>query len=166
MYEQSISSSPWTKKASLDRCYALCKTAFGQYQASSATLGWPGDGDFYFMHKIQSGGWCYAQWWLYIISRLILGRCGSLIEPLHLSISVNWPVPGLHWAGVAPASRGRTSVQPGSSCLHTSSSHAGPLWSDCRTSCPDSESRGLNMCKWEGGDCQRSGFSLCTQSVS
>ena len=48
------------------------------------------------------------------------------------------PVPVLHWAGVAPAWQGHTSVRPGSSCLHSSSSHAGPLWSDCRTLCPGS----------------------------
>ena len=32
-------------------------THFGQYQASPAGLGWPGDGDYYLMHKARSGGW-------------------------------------------------------------------------------------------------------------
>ena len=32
---------------------------FGQYQASPAVLRWPGDGNCYLMHKMQSGGWPY-----------------------------------------------------------------------------------------------------------
>ena len=35
--------------------HPLRRTRFGQYQASSAALGWPGDGDCYLMHRMQSG---------------------------------------------------------------------------------------------------------------
>ena len=45
-------------KTGLDvmQSYPLCRTRFGQYQASSAALGWPGDGDCYIMHRMQLGG--------------------------------------------------------------------------------------------------------------
>ena len=43
--------------------YPLRRMHFGQYYiyASSAALGWPGDGDCYLMHKMQSGGWPYPK---------------------------------------------------------------------------------------------------------
>ena len=37
------------------------RTRFGQYQASSAALRWPGDGDCYIMHRMQSGDWPYSK---------------------------------------------------------------------------------------------------------
>ena len=42
------------KKAGLDvmQSHPLCRTCFGQYQASSAALGWPGDGDCYLIHQV------------------------------------------------------------------------------------------------------------------
>ena len=45
--------SCWLKK-SRPRCYA--KSRFGQYQPSSAALGWLGDGHCYLMLKMQSDG--------------------------------------------------------------------------------------------------------------
>ena len=54
----STSPDPWKKGR--PRCYTKSPTVqdmFSQYQASSATLGWPGDGDCYLMYKMQSCGW-------------------------------------------------------------------------------------------------------------
>ena len=50
-------------KTGLDvmQSHPLRRTRFGQYQASSAALGWPGDGDCYLMHRMQSGGWPYSK---------------------------------------------------------------------------------------------------------
>ena len=53
-------TSPWKKKKkkkALDamQSYPLYRTCFGQYQVSSTVLGWPGDGDCYLVHKMQSG---------------------------------------------------------------------------------------------------------------
>ena len=50
-------------KTGLDvtQSHPLRRTRFGQYQASSAALGWPGDGDCHIMHKMQSGGWPYSK---------------------------------------------------------------------------------------------------------
>ena len=53
-------------KTGLDvmQSHPLCRTHFGQYQASSAALGWPGDGDCYnVMRRMQSGGWPYSKGW-------------------------------------------------------------------------------------------------------
>ena len=50
-------------KTGLDvmQSHPLRRTRFGQYQASSAALGWPGDGDCYnIMRRMQSGGWPYS----------------------------------------------------------------------------------------------------------
>ena len=41
--------------------HPLRRTRFSQYQASSAVLGWPGDGDCYLMRRMQSGGWPYSK---------------------------------------------------------------------------------------------------------
>ena len=38
--------------------HPLHEMCFGQYQASPV-LGWPGDGDYHLMHKMQLGGWSY-----------------------------------------------------------------------------------------------------------
>ena len=44
--------------------HPLRRTRFSQYQASSAALGWPGDGDCYnIMRRMQSGGWPYSKSW-------------------------------------------------------------------------------------------------------
>ena len=50
-------------KTGLDvmQSHPLRRMRFGQYQASSAALGWPGDGDCYLMHRMQSGGWPYSK---------------------------------------------------------------------------------------------------------
>ena len=41
--------------------HPLCSTHFGQYHASSSVLGWPGNGDCYLMHRMQSDGWPYSK---------------------------------------------------------------------------------------------------------
>ena len=51
----SIPTSPWKKK---DRPRRSAKSGC-QYQASSAVLGWLGDGDCYLMHKVESSGWLH-----------------------------------------------------------------------------------------------------------
>ena len=53
-------------KTGLDvtQSHPLHRTRFSQYQASSAALGWPGDGDCHIMHRMQSmqsGGWPYSK---------------------------------------------------------------------------------------------------------
>ena len=60
------------KKAGLDvmQSHPQHRTCFAQYQASSAALGWPRDGNCYLMHKMQSCGWTYpwqveASWMSY-----------------------------------------------------------------------------------------------------
>ena len=45
----------------LVQSHPLRRTRFGQYQASSAVLGWPGDGECYLVHNIQSGDWIYSE---------------------------------------------------------------------------------------------------------
>ena len=53
-------------KTGLDvmQSHPLRRTRFGQYQASSAALGWPGDGDCYnIMRRMQSGDWPYSKSW-------------------------------------------------------------------------------------------------------
>ena len=54
-------NNQWTTsplKTGLDvmHCHPLCRTHFNQYQAWSVALGWPGDGDCYLMHRMQSDG--------------------------------------------------------------------------------------------------------------
>ena len=44
---------PYRTGLDVMQSYPLCRTHFGQYQASSAMLGWPGDGDCYIMHGRQ-----------------------------------------------------------------------------------------------------------------
>ena len=43
---------------------------FDQYQASSAALEWPGDGDCYLIHKMQSLSFCWGGWGLYSLRKL------------------------------------------------------------------------------------------------
>ena len=49
------------KKIKPGCCVKLHRTRFGQYQPSSAVLGWLGDGKCSPMHKMQSGGWPYPK---------------------------------------------------------------------------------------------------------
>ena len=62
MYEQSTNhTSIQNRPRRYMQSHPLCRTCFSQYQASSAVLGWLGDGDCHLMHKIQSGGWSYSK---------------------------------------------------------------------------------------------------------
>ena len=44
----------------LSKVHPLCRTCFGQYQALSSVLGWPGDGDAISCVKMKWGGWPYS----------------------------------------------------------------------------------------------------------
>ena len=63
MVTNTCMNNQWTisfeKKKKGPRCcaklYPLYRTCFDQYQVSSTVLGWPGDGDCYLVHKMQSG---------------------------------------------------------------------------------------------------------------
>ena len=52
---------PYKTGLDITQSYPLHRTRFGQYQASSAVLGWPGDRNCYIMHRMQSGGWSYSK---------------------------------------------------------------------------------------------------------
>ena len=72
-------SSPSKTGLDVMQSHPLHRTRFSQYQASSAALGWQGDGDRHIMHRIQSGGWPYSK----------LGRDSSKRMFQH---SVDWVV--------------------------------------------------------------------------
>ena len=60
IHEQSMNHIS-LNKASLDvmQSHPVHRTHFGQYQASSAALGWPCDGDGFIMQERQSSDWPY-----------------------------------------------------------------------------------------------------------
>ena len=63
VYVWTINEPHLPYKTGLDviQSHPLRRTRFGQYQATSAALGWPGDGDCHIMHRMQSGGWPYSK---------------------------------------------------------------------------------------------------------
>ena len=81
------------------QCHPLYRTDFGQYQASSAALGWPGFWDCYPMHRIHSNGWpyyeCDKQIRMCILQSFKLGT-QSIIE-IHLLHDLYWPFKLLTW---------------------------------------------------------------------
>ena len=52
---------PYKTDLDVTQSHLLRRTRFSQYQASSAALGWPRDGNCYIMHRMQSGGWPYSK---------------------------------------------------------------------------------------------------------
>ena len=67
---------PYKTRLDVMQSHLLHRTRFGQYQASSAVLGWPGDGDCHIMHRMQSGGWPYSK----------VGRESSKAPSLHAAV--------------------------------------------------------------------------------
>ena len=85
------------KKIGLDimQSHPLRKICFNQYLTSSAALGWPGDGDCYLTHRMQSGGWHYSK--VDRDSSKALFLCGAVfrlkivyVAVFHSNISCNW----------------------------------------------------------------------------
>ena len=86
MYTWTINEPHLPYKTGLDvmQSHPLCRTRFSQYQASSAVLGWPGDGDCYnIMRRMQSGSWPYSKSCMHITS-------GSLIVHAHACLIVGF----------------------------------------------------------------------------
>ena len=73
---------PYKTGLDVTQSHPLHKTRFGQYQASSAALGWPGNGDCHIIHRMQSVGWPYSK----------LGRDSLKAPSLHAAVCYTFQV--------------------------------------------------------------------------
>ena len=86
--------------------YVQFRTHFGQYQASSAGLGWLGNGDCYLMHRMHSGGWSLEAPWkhrhsvqlsflqrllLWVIIIVMCKRVDTTLDSPVFSVDLWWP---------------------------------------------------------------------------
>ena len=80
---QCINNKQTTSPLDVMQSHPLCRTRFGQYQASSAVLGWPGDGDCYIMHRMCSGCSPFIQKSVETLQKHRLFACITMMK--HLS---------------------------------------------------------------------------------
>ena len=78
------------KKPGLDvmQSHPWCRTRFAQYHATSAMLGWPGDGNCYLLHKLQSSGSSHLL--LDDVSRIFGHLCEAHIRELEACLHARW----------------------------------------------------------------------------
>ena len=69
----------WVAGLGLVQSHPLHRMCFRQCQASSAVLGWPGDGDRYLVHNIQSSDWPYLyEHGVSLCRYLLIGECMTI----------------------------------------------------------------------------------------
>ena len=72
-------SQVWVAGLGLVQSHPLHRMCFRQCQASSAVLGWPGDGDRYLVHNIQSSDWPYLyEHGVSLCRYLLIGECMTI----------------------------------------------------------------------------------------